>query len=52
MKCPLTCPFLVIGDYGYKCKKFLLGLKTEGGVPELCAACEDAGRDKEMPVRE
>lgn len=48
--CSLTCPYLVMGDYGYKCKKFRLGLKTEGGVPVRCPACED-GRDKEVPLR-
>lgn len=51
MKCPLFCPYMVIGDYGYKCKKFKLGLKTEGGVPERCPQCEDGGRDKDVPLR-
>ena len=41
MNCSLTCPCLVIGDYGYKCKKFQLGLKTKGDMPERYPQCED-----------
>lgn len=52
MTCLLACPYLVIGDYGYKCRKFQLGLKTKDGVPERCTQCEDDGRDKELPLRQ
>lgn len=41
--CPIACPFLVLGDYGYKCKKFRLGLRSEGGVPVRLEACVDGG---------
>lgn len=49
--CSLMCPYLVIGNYGYKCKLYKMGLKTMGGLPERLEVCVHGGRDKEVPLR-
>lgn len=51
MMCSLACPYLVIGDYGYKCRMYKVGLKTKDGVPERLEVCVHGGRDKEVPLR-
>ena len=51
MMCSLACPYLVIGDYGYKCRMYKVGLKTKDGVPECLEVCVNGGRDKEVPLR-
>ena len=50
--CSFICPYLVIGNYGYKCKLYKMGLKAKDGVPERLEVCVHGGRDKEVPLRE
>lgn len=43
-KCPLFCRYLVIGDYGYKCRRYRMGLReTEAGEPTRLTECEKDG---------
>lgn len=39
--CPLGCPFLVCGQYGYRCQRF--GVDLTGNVPMRCQRCGEDG---------